>query len=70
LDDTIQRTIEHLREQLTSIDGTIAALEKLHSVRRSPRGRKSMGTQEQLKVSERMKRPNSGPPKGEPATNT
>lgn len=57
-DDTIEKTIEHLRFRLAQVEAALAILESrsaaLHE--RSNRGRKSMGAEERIAVSERMKR--------------
>jgi len=58
----IGKALRDLRQEVESINATIASLEKYIEgtpgtpAKRSERGRKSMGHEERLAVSERMKR--------------
>jgi len=58
-DALIEKTIQQLKSRLAEVEATLAILERklLQSEpQRSTRGRKSMGTEERLEVSARMKR--------------
>jgi hypothetical protein len=59
-DDLIKKTLDHLRWRLAQIEEALAFLERRQALpttpARSKRGRKSMGAEERLAVSERFKR--------------
>jgi hypothetical protein len=54
--ENLDQTIEDLRQELARIEAAIVALEALGPGQRSNRGRKSMGMEERLDVSARMKK--------------